>query len=72
MRGTISKINHNRGCGFILPDPGEDNGEVHFEREAVHTISFGDLSFGARVIYEMRETPAATGERQASRAKAHR
>jgi cold shock CspA family protein len=51
MRGSITRLLRNQGCGFIL---GEDGCEVYFDRSALYGFEIAGLSIGQWVQYELQ------------------
>ena len=54
MQGTITKVNADRGFGFIRPESGED---VFFHRSSVADNGFDLLREGQAVTYETENSP---------------
>ncbi|SVA86652.1 uncharacterized protein METZ01_LOCUS139506 [marine metagenome] len=57
QQGTISRLNHSRGFGFLTTSDGED---LFFHRTNVHETPFARLQVGDRVTYDVQTAPRGT------------
>ena len=53
--GVVKWFNDDKGFGFITPDDGGKDAFVHFS--AIQSDGFRSLAEGARVSYELGESP---------------
>ena len=54
-QGSVTKLKHDRGFGFIRPDEGGE--EVFFHRSSVNEDGYDRLQEGQAVTYEMESSP---------------
>jgi CspA family cold shock protein len=53
--GVVKWFNDDKGFGFITPDDGGKDAFVHYS--AIQNDGFRSLAEGARVTYELGESP---------------
>ncbi len=57
MKGTIKKLDKDRGFGFIVPDGEVKQKDLFFHANDVAGGGFKDLNEGDRVSYEVGDSP---------------